>query len=113
MRKTLAAGASGIFFNCSQPEVMGEAGRGARQAVSEAGALAFIGVYPNAFAPEPPYDTPYASISDIRADLEPENDLKWIERWLADGASVVGGCCGIGPEHIDAIRSFRAVRDAA
>ena len=113
VRKTLAAGASGIFFNCSQPEVMGEAVRIARKTVSEAGTPAYIGVYANAFAPEPPSDTPYAGISDIRADLDPENYLKWIERWLSDGASVVGGCCGIGPEHIDAIRSFRKAREAA
>lgn len=113
VRETLDAGASGIFFNCSQPEVMGAAVRAARQAASEAGASTIIGVYANAFAPEPPSDTPYAGISDIRADLDPENYLKWIERWLADGASIVGGCCGIGPEHIDAIRTFRAARDAA
>lgn len=113
VRKTLAAGASGIFFNCSQPEVMGAAVRAARRAADETGASAAIGVYANAFAPEPPSDTPYAGISDIRADLDPENYLKWIERWLHDGASVVGGCCGIGPEHIDAIRTFRKVREAA
>jgi S-methylmethionine-dependent homocysteine/selenocysteine methylase len=113
VRKTLAAGASGIFFNCSQPEVMGEAVRIARKTASEAGTSAYIGVYANAFAPEPPSDTPYAGISDIRADLDPENYLKWIDRWLSDGASVVGGCCGIGPEHIDAIRSFRTAREAA
>ena len=66
-----------------------------------------------AFAPEPPSDTPYAGISDIRADLDPANYLKWIERWLGDGASVVGGCCGIGPEHIEAIRIYREAREAA
>ncbi|MCJ8054713.1 homocysteine S-methyltransferase family protein [Shinella curvata] len=112
VRKTLAAGARGVFFNCSQPEVMGEAVRAARQAVDETGGTATIGVYANAFAPEPPSDTPYAGISDIRADLDPANYLKWIERWLRDGATIVGGCCGIGPEHIDAIRTFRSVREA-
>ncbi|WP_411034506.1 homocysteine S-methyltransferase family protein [Shinella sp. BYT-45] len=112
VRKTLAAGAGGVFFNCSQPEVMGEAVRIARRTVNEAGASAAIGVYANAFAPEPPSDTPYAGISDIRADLDPANYLKWIESWLGDGACVVGGCCGIGPEHIDAIRTLREVRKA-
>ena len=111
--KTLAAGASGIFFNCSQPEVMGEAVRAARRAADAAGASTAIGVYANAFAPEPPSDTPYAGISDIRADLDPANYLKWIARWLQDGASIVGGCCGIGPEHIDAIRAFRRSNQAA
>lgn len=113
VRKTLAAGAEGIFFNCSQPEVMADAVRAARRASEEVGTILPIGVYANAFAPEPPSDTPYAGISDIRADLDPESYLKWIERWLADGATVVGGCCGIGPEHIDAIRTFRRVRQAA
>ena len=89
---------------------MGEAVRAARRAADDAGA---IGVYANAFAPEPPSDTPYAGISDIRADLDPANYLKWIERWLKDGASIVGGCCGIGPEHIDAIRAFRQPNRAA
>jgi homocysteine S-methyltransferase len=107
VRRTIAAGASGVFFNCSQPEVMSEAVRAARRVVDEASAPVTIGVYANAFAPEPPSDTPYAGISEIRADLGPENYLKWIERWLSDGATVVGGCCGIGPEHIEAIRSFR------
>ncbi|KQY42433.1 homocysteine S-methyltransferase family protein [Rhizobium sp. Root483D2] len=107
VRRTLAAGASGVFFNCSQPEVMSQAVRAARRVVDETSAPVTIGVYANAFAPEPPSDTPYAGISEIRADLGPENYLKWIERWLADGASVVGGCCGIGPEHIEAIHSFR------
>jgi methionine synthase I (cobalamin-dependent) len=22
------------------------------------------------------------------------------ERWVADGVQVIGGCCGIGPDHI-------------
>ncbi|QRM53234.1 homocysteine S-methyltransferase family protein [Sinorhizobium sp. BG8] len=107
VRRTLAAGASSVFFNCSQPEVMSDAVRAARKVVNEVPGAISIGVYANAFAPEPPSDTPYAGISEIRADLDPENYLKWIERWLADGASVVGGCCGIGPEHIEAIRAFR------
>ncbi|WP_429809220.1 homocysteine S-methyltransferase family protein [Ensifer sp. B1-9] len=113
VRKTLGAGAEGIFFNCSQPEVMGEAIRAARRVANEMGSSFSIGVYANAFAPEPPSDAPYAGISDIRADLDPQNYLKWIERWLADGATIVGGCCGIGPEHIDAIRSLRQNREAA
>jgi S-methylmethionine-dependent homocysteine/selenocysteine methylase len=24
-------------------------------------------------------------------------------RWMAAGATIVGGCCGIGPEHISAL----------
>lgn len=52
MKKTLEAWASGVFFNCSQPEVMSEAVLAARKVVVETSSSAVIGVYANAFAPE-------------------------------------------------------------
>jgi S-methylmethionine-dependent homocysteine/selenocysteine methylase len=105
---TLAAGADAILFNCSQPEVMSEAVIAARRVIdASARPDAGLGVYANAFMPEPPTDEPYAGISEIRADLDPENYLKWVRRWIAHGATIVGGCCGIGPEHIAAIRQAR------
>ncbi|RWD94359.1 homocysteine S-methyltransferase family protein [Mesorhizobium sp.] len=109
-RKTLEAGASGVFFNCSQPEVMSEAVLAARRVIDDARIP--VGVYANAFLPEPPSDEPYAGISEIREDLGPGNYLKWVDRWIGQGATVVGGCCGIGPEHIEAIRAFRDGRAA-
>ncbi len=105
---TLKAGASGIFFNCSQPEVMSEAIVAARRVIdgTQNSSIA-LGVYANAFLPEPPSDEPYAGISEIRSDLDPANYLKWVQRWTEQGATVVGGCCGIGPEHIAAISASR------
>lgn len=103
--RTLAAGAAGVLFNCSQPEAMGEAIVAARRVIdASATPTAGLGVYANAFLPEPPSDEPYAGISSIRDDLDPGNYLKWIKRWVGQGATLVGGCCGIGPEHIAAIR---------
>jgi len=64
-----------------------------------------IGVYANAFSPEPPTDTPYAGISQLREDLTPEYYLDCATRWVHSGATLVGGCCGIGPEHISALRA--------
>jgi methionine synthase I (cobalamin-dependent) len=26
------------------------------------------------------------------------------QKWVADGVKVVGGCCGIGPEHIRVLK---------
>lgn len=106
---TIAAGADAILFNCSQPEVMGAAiaiARGVIDASShpETG----LGVYANAFVPEPPSDEPYAGISEIRADLDPPHYVKWVQRWVDGGATIVGGCCGIGPEHIAEISRSRA-----
>jgi len=105
---TLSGGVDAILFNCSQPEAMGEAVIAARKVIDASGRRDVrLGVYANAFLPEPPSDAPYAGISTLRDDLDPEHYLAWIQRWLSDGADVVGGCCGIGPEHIAAIARFR------
>ena len=63
-----------------------------------------VGVYANAFVPEPPSDEPYAGISELRADLTPQRYLEWAREWINLGATIIGGCCGIGPEHIAALR---------
>ena len=105
---TLTAGADGVLFNCSQPEAMDEAVAAARAAIDRSGRQGVrLGVYANAFLPEPPSDEPYAGISTLREDLGPEPYLRWVRRWMDAGADVVGGCCGIGPEHIAAIARFR------
>lgn len=110
---TVKAGALGILFNCSQPEVMGEAVVAARKAIAASGNRKVeLGVYANAFLPEPPSDTPYAGISEIRKDLDPQNYLKWVRLWVEQGATIVGGCCGIGPEHIAAIKASRDLAPA-
>jgi S-methylmethionine-dependent homocysteine/selenocysteine methylase len=93
------AGAEAVLFNCSQPEVMAGAVRAA------AGGGRRIGVYANAFVPEPPGDEPYAGISELRVDLTPTRYLGLAQDWIGLGASIVGGCCGIGPEHIAALRA--------
>jgi len=107
--RTLAAGAAAVLFNCSQPEVMSAALKAARLAIDAFGNPGIgLGVYANAFVPEPPSDEPYAGISELRPDLDPPHYLKWVDRWIDGGATIVGGCCGIGPEHIEAIARSRA-----
>jgi S-methylmethionine-dependent homocysteine/selenocysteine methylase len=105
---TLREGVAAVLFNCSQPEAMKAAVAAARRAIDEAGRPEIgLGVYANAFQPEPPSDEPYAGISELRDDLAPENYLLWVRNWVGAGATIVGGCCGIGPEHIAAIRRDR------
>lgn len=105
----LRLGASALLFNCSQPEVMGAAVDQARRVLREADPIAAgirIGVYANAF---PPVDAALAEanaeLSDIRTDLTPTAYGAWARDWTARGASIIGGCCGIGPEHIAALRA--------
>ena len=103
VQAALDLGAEAVLFNCSQPEVMGDAILAADQIIGEAPAR--IGVYANAFPPQPENATANEGLSELRADLDPDRYLGWIRRWVGLGASLVGGCCGIGPEHIARIRT--------
>jgi homocysteine S-methyltransferase len=96
----LALGAKAVLFNCSQPEVMEAAVVAAQQAVADAGAAVDIGVYANAFPAQSKKATANAVILDIREDLDPLSYVAWAQRWVDQGATMVGGCCGISPQHI-------------
>jgi S-methylmethionine-dependent homocysteine/selenocysteine methylase len=96
--------AEALLFNCSQPEVMAPALDVARAALAEAGDSLMLGVYANAFPPQRMDAEANVGLSNIRTDLGPPNYLAFAESWLGHGAGIVGGCCGIGPEHIKAIR---------
>jgi len=96
----LALGAKAILFNCSQPEVMEAAVVAAKQAITAAGAAVDIGVYANAFPAQSKKATANAVILDIRDDLDPLSYVAWAQRWVDQGATLVGGCCGISPQHI-------------
>ena len=100
VRVALELGAKAVLFNCSQPEVMQAAVVKAAEVVRGAGVAVDVGVYANAFPPQPKKATANATILDIRADLNPQNYLDWARIWVASGATIVGGCCGISPEHI-------------
>ena len=100
-------GAAAVLFNCSQPEVMADAIDRAREVLTAArrygsGGIA-IGAYANAFDPQAPPAAANSGLSDIRADLTPADYLGWVKDWIGRGATLVGGCCGIGPEHILAL----------
>jgi S-methylmethionine-dependent homocysteine/selenocysteine methylase len=95
--------AEALLFNCSQPEVMAAALDAALKQL--AGAPLTLGVYANAFPPQDEKESEAnVGLSDIRADLDPPRYLRFVQDWLGRGAGIVGGCCGIGPEHIAAIR---------
>jgi homocysteine S-methyltransferase len=98
VREALALGAKAVLFNCSQPEVMEAAVVAARKVIGDRGVD--IGVYANAFPPQSKKATANAVILDIRADLDPLSYTGWAQRWVDQGATMVGGCCGISPEHI-------------
>lgn len=104
VRAAVRLGASAVLFNCSQPEVMGAAVTIARATLHDLEARMQIGVYANAFPPQRADADANADLLMIRADLTPDGYLGWARDWVARGADIVGGCCGIGPEHIAALR---------
>ena len=98
-------GAAALLFNCSQPEVMRDAIKAARAALGADSPMR-LGVYANAFPPMSAQAEANAGLSEIRADLTPEGYAAFARAWSADGATIIGGCCGIGPEHIAALRAL-------
>ena len=92
-----AMGAERIAFNCSQPEVMGTAIRAA-VAVTDLP----IGVYANVFEVSE-HEGANVTVNDLRLEVTPEVYLDFAERWVEAGATMVGGCCGVGPSHVAAL----------
>lgn len=88
-----------LLFNCSQAEIMAQAVEVARQNFTRQ-----IGVYANAF--EPTHGKMLAAndgLDPIRTDNSPEFYADIAQNWVELGADIVGGCCGISPEHIAAL----------
>lgn len=86
-----------VLANCSMPEAMSAALR----ELSTMG-LPF-GAYANGFSeisslPLP--DTVDAPDYTHRHDLTPEKYTDFVMQWINLGATIVGGCCEVGPGHI-------------
>ncbi len=56
-----------------------------------------IGVYPNSGVLDPPDTWDHDSV------CSPEELVAHARRWAAQGARMIGGCCGVGPGHIRAL----------
>ena len=84
-----------FLLNCSFPEVIDKGMKILSQNAK------FFGGYGNGFTSIDPLKTASnVSVLSARTDLGPEKYSKHALNWANDGASVVGGCCEIGPRHI-------------
>ncbi len=90
-------GVAAVLLNCSRPEAIGQG----------------LGVLAQSGLPFGAYANGFTSISDsfkqagstvkkleTRRDLGPEEYAEFAEAWVAAGATIVGGCCEVGPAHI-------------
>jgi S-methylmethionine-dependent homocysteine/selenocysteine methylase len=89
-------GAEALLFNCSQAELMAVAIAAVRHLDPELP----CGAYANAFVPSRKDGAANEGLSAIREDLDPDAYAAIARTWITAGASVVGGCCGIGTDHI-------------
>ena len=76
-------------------------------AISVTGDRAQVGGYANRFTASPtPGTEANNGLSNFRDDLDPATYCTIVRSWMDDGATIVGGCCGITPEHISAIAAL-------
>jgi S-methylmethionine-dependent homocysteine/selenocysteine methylase len=88
------------LLNCSQPEAINACWGLLSQQKCK------IGAYANGFVS---VDSLYPgdSVEELkkRTDLSPKQYAQQALKWAKNGASIIGGCCEIGPEHIKAIHT--------
>jgi S-methylmethionine-dependent homocysteine/selenocysteine methylase len=95
-----------ILLNCSLPESIVAALPELRAQTGCA-----VGAYANAFRDIPDDFDEEADAMDAtealgrREDLHPESYAEHGERWIRQGALIVGGCCEVGPDHIARLRT--------
>lgn len=94
------AGIEALLFNCSRPEIMETAIAEAASVFAQKGVDIEIGVYANAFEQETASEKANEGLSGMRAELEGEGYIGFARSWVAAGATLVGGCCGIGAAQI-------------
>lgn len=86
-----------LLINCSTPEAV-------TTALTELGRQSFaVGAYANGFnkiAEAFKGDNATVDILEKRQDLAPAPYADFAQQWLASGASIIGGCCEVGPKHI-------------
>ena len=101
-----------ILFNCSCAEVMETALQHAKLALVSLGLEQDVrlGVYANNFPPigDKPQANSIEGLSAIRDDLTPATYRDFALSWIEAGASIIGGCCGVSPEHIQSLAELRS-----
>ncbi len=97
----MSAEVTAILFNCCQPEVIEAALSVAGKTLQQLGRSDVeLGAYANAFPAQREDAAANDNLNELREDLTPEAYLDWARRWHLQGASLIGGCCGVGPAHI-------------
>ncbi len=91
-----------LLINCCTPDSIASALPDLR-----AGGIPF-GAYANGFVEIPDVWDELGGVAQLatRTDLTPEVYAEEARKWIAGGASIVGGCCEVGPAHIARLRQL-------
>jgi len=89
----------GLLFNCSLPETIDEA-------LHDLQGCPFpFGAYANGFTSVAPLKIGgTVDVLETRHDLDPAAYTRISLGWAEVGATLIGGCCAVGPDHIAAVR---------
>ncbi len=104
-RWAASSGADALLFNCSKPEVMRQAVDTAAEVFKQTGHNLRIGVYANAFEGEQGESAANEGLHATRQDLNDDAYSRFACSWVDAGATMVGGCCGIGAAHIHRLKT--------
>ena len=110
VHSVLSENVAAVLFNCSEPEAISRA----LTEISEAtdllagirAASIRLGAYANRLTPVAA-DYAIADTTkpqEMRTDVTVERYAEFARQWVALGAELIGGCCGIGPEYIADLR---------
>ena len=86
-----------VLLNCARPEAVSQG------LMILAQFNVPFGAYANGFTQIDPRFNAIGATTDLlttREDIGPDRYADFAEGWVETGASIVGGCCEIGPEHI-------------
>lgn len=97
-----------ILFNCSPPEAISIALNQLQDALGDNPGTIETGAYANAFVAKVEGYAANEVLLDRRDDLTTAAYQEIAQGWIAGGASIVGGCCHMFPEHIEALTSLRS-----
>ena len=100
VKMAIDAGADAVLVNCASPEAISLALPEVVAATESAGRAVPVGAYANAFPPKPAGYSANETVFHRRVELTPSSYVDFARAWVAAGATIVGGCCGIHPEHI-------------
>ena len=91
-------GLAALLVNCSPPEAVSQA----LPVLAECGIP--LGAYANGFVeivPDYLQEGATVDVLQARKNLGPEVYAGFAEDWTKQGATIIGGCCEVGPTHIE------------